>query len=662
MLERVMDPSTAHTHPAEKSEGSHKESLPQAAPASGLGKFDTLSTTPLCFLKTVVENDLRSNFVIPKAFMDLHGSGLRGCKVADLIGSNRVLQLVEVHVAATTGAVSFRQGWEVFVTDNYLKPGDSLLFTMVAKNSFTVRVFSGVGLESVPHPVNLTSSYTTQDQVLTPESQSKSTCCKEVEDSEELAFGVEIDGSESCDHEGPGTGCGATDPGDVNHDHGPSISEILKQHGYTAERKRDKIGRALRHKRSHHVREGSFALEPGWNPTEWRSRRRPVTAEERDRVRAAALKFESQTKRPSFMVVMMPSHVYRGFWLTVPQEFSRLHMPRKRTTITVQDEFGFQWPGQWVVNSLHGGLSDGWAAFSRDHYLEEGDACVFEVLNLKIPLLLVHIFRVVEVPLLPGSRGGWDVHYRVVNNISRNKSLGIPLSEGHSLAQELPGDNTVETIGGNSQKTRRSLIEELQTMVMNDHFSKRRREDFPPRAPGFKARNEACEEDVKPDITPPEQIQSLWPPDSPVYLSPESMHVKVESRNANQSHTPTSLHASPEVKIEPFVAAEREGICCEDSLKKGSHISVYTRRRRSDAAPNIATKPTKSEKDATVWYRVISIRNRRTVKTEEEFCVEIDHTVPEHGSDYKDVERGPDGLWWVPRSHFEGDYSICRLS
>ena len=38
----------------------------------------------------------------------------------------------------------------------------------------------------------------------------------------------------------------------------------------------------------------------------------------------------------------------------------------------------------------------GWVAFSKDNYLEEGDVCVFEVIERKPVLLSISIFHVID--------------------------------------------------------------------------------------------------------------------------------------------------------------------------------------------------------------------------------------------------------------------------
>lgn len=55
--------------------------------------------------------------------------------------------LVDVH-SPTPNAAVFKLGWKVFATDNQLKAGDSVLFTLLSKSRFAVNVFNRLGVES----------------------------------------------------------------------------------------------------------------------------------------------------------------------------------------------------------------------------------------------------------------------------------------------------------------------------------------------------------------------------------------------------------------------------------------------------------------------------------------------------------------------------------
>lgn len=123
------------------------------------------------------------------------------------------------------------------------------------------------------------------------------------------------------------------------------------------------------------------------------SKRRLVSDAEREKALAAAKHFKSS--RPHMRKLMKESHVYRGFWLSFPSDFSSKYLPNEIQQVTLLDSSGKSWSTKWLGS--RNGLSGGWRKFSLDHGLEEGDVCVFELIDRKKLVINVHIFRVVEL-------------------------------------------------------------------------------------------------------------------------------------------------------------------------------------------------------------------------------------------------------------------------
>lgn len=75
-------------------------------------------------------------------------------------------------------------------------------------------------------------------------------------------------------------------------------------------------------------------------------------------------------------------------------------MPKETREITLIDRAGHKWPTKWLYkdSGVTSGLSAGWRGFALDHRLEEGDVCVFELVDRENFGLLVHIFRVLGRP------------------------------------------------------------------------------------------------------------------------------------------------------------------------------------------------------------------------------------------------------------------------
>ncbi|KGN62034.1 B3 domain-containing transcription factor VRN1 isoform X2 [Cucumis sativus] len=110
-----------------------------------------------------------------------------------------------------------------------------------------------------------------------------------------------------------------------------------------------------------------------------------------------ASSFKCRTKNPSFMVTMRPSYIQTGNCLSLPRIFSERYI---KESVDVKLEVGDGriwkvWCGvRWAFTRRRTELKGGWKRFAVDNELEEGDICVFELMN-KTPKVhfLVTIFR-----------------------------------------------------------------------------------------------------------------------------------------------------------------------------------------------------------------------------------------------------------------------------
>lgn len=133
-----------------------------------------------------------------------------------------------------------------------------------------------------------------------------------------------------------------------------------------------------------------------------------VYASDEDRINAIERAEELQSKLvigfPSFVRPMLPSHVTGCFWLGLPSDFCKKNLPNHDETITLVDESGDEWPTVYIARRT--GLSGGWRGFSIEHELVDGDALVFELVELT--KFKVHIIKgtvqemQIEFPLTSG--------------------------------------------------------------------------------------------------------------------------------------------------------------------------------------------------------------------------------------------------------------------
>ncbi|KAJ1419763.1 DNA-binding barrel domain superfamily [Sesbania bispinosa] len=137
------------------------------------------------------------------------------------------------------------------------------------------------------------------------------------------------------------------------------------------------------------------------SPELYISNRRPVTENE---IKNTLQMAQAACTNDSVHVTMRPSHVYKRFFVSMPNKWILNHL-----SPTSQDVILRHGNGEWVAKySFHnirqnGGLSGGWKRFVLDNNLEEFDVCVFKQAGHMSGTLImnVDIFRVVEETIPP---------------------------------------------------------------------------------------------------------------------------------------------------------------------------------------------------------------------------------------------------------------------
>ncbi|XP_074317886.1 B3 domain-containing protein Os01g0234100-like [Silene latifolia] len=105
--------------------------------------------------------------------------------------------------------------------------------------------------------------------------------------------------------------------------------------------------------------------------------------------RAEEVRKNLPTEYPSFVKMMLPSHVSRVFWLHLPSRFTEDHLPICDSNIELIDEAGMKFECKYLVHKS--GLSGGWRGFSLDHKLREGDVVIFQL--IAVTTFKVYIVR-----------------------------------------------------------------------------------------------------------------------------------------------------------------------------------------------------------------------------------------------------------------------------
>ncbi|KAH6765031.1 hypothetical protein C2S51_016280 [Perilla frutescens var. frutescens] len=138
----------------------------------------------------------------------------------------------------------------------------------------------------------------------------------------------------------------------------------------------------------------------GAYPLQLKSRRREVTEEEKEKVKRMAV--EAASTDNSFIVVMRASHVYKGFFMSIPAEWVKVHLPTRSQNVELRVGDN-KWQAKYLFKGYGGGLSGGWKNFVLENFLEESDVCVFDLESVTrdVFILDVKIFRVVEEVIPP---------------------------------------------------------------------------------------------------------------------------------------------------------------------------------------------------------------------------------------------------------------------
>ncbi|MCD9644775.1 hypothetical protein HAX54_033209 [Datura stramonium] len=96
-------------------------------------------------------------------------------------------------------------------------------------------------------------------------------------------------------------------------------------------------------------------------------------------IRAEELLSSIGNEYPSFMKLLVRSHVGSCFWMGLPVPFCKNHLPRKDTAVILESENGEEFEIKYIAEKT--GLSAGWRKFAAAHKLVEGDVLVFQLVE-----------------------------------------------------------------------------------------------------------------------------------------------------------------------------------------------------------------------------------------------------------------------------------------
>ncbi|GAA0186583.1 hypothetical protein LIER_33871 [Lithospermum erythrorhizon] len=298
----------------------------------------------------------------------------------------------EVGLVTERCSLYFKLGWKKFIEDNYLEENDMLIFKYNGNSKFDVSLFDGKS------SCEKESSYFVRK--CTHPDMERDWRRGDYETPEKIPNKV-FHGCQSPQNE---------DVGKIEESfHVESASEDDNVTEWTPSNKVDEEApssarRCATKGRRIYKRKRSAGIRPP--PLEFVSNRRSVTEEEKVYTERRA---NAEASDESLVIVMKDYNVYWHLYLTLPAWWSNDHLPRAHVVVKLQVE-GKVWPVKYFKKSTGGSFYSGWKNFVLDNSLEEGDACLFNLVSAESSSVVmdVKIFRVVQevvppTPLRPPS-------------------------------------------------------------------------------------------------------------------------------------------------------------------------------------------------------------------------------------------------------------------
>ncbi|XP_026439517.1 B3 domain-containing protein Os01g0234100-like [Papaver somniferum] len=174
---------------------------------------------------------------------------------------------------------------------------------------------------------------------------------------------------------------------------------------------------------------------------------------------------------PSFIKLMVRSHVSGCYWLGLPSKFCLSSLPKNDTIFTLVDEDGEEYTANYLPRKF--GLSGGWGGFAKAHKLAPGDALVFHLIKISIfKIYIVRTQALAEVDAaqdlrkLESNMEGSDTGGKNMKKSRKRAQKGV---SSHSPVVLLSKDQNVTLpLAGSDQPEDRSSTEVINSEVLQD--------------------------------------------------------------------------------------------------------------------------------------------------------------------------------------------------
>ncbi|KAL9236291.1 hypothetical protein vseg_010979 [Gypsophila vaccaria] len=155
---------------------------------------------------------------------------------------------------------------------------------------------------------------------------------------------------------------------------------------------------------------------------------------------------------PSFVKMLLPSHVSGCFWMHMPRKFCNENLPKEDCDVMLVDEAGLEFKTKYLVPR---GLSGGWRGFAIHHHLQKADVLIFHL--VRPTTFKVYIIRDQRYGEVDGALGllesdtcarqiipGCSQHYIAGDQRQDDGSLG--LLESDTCARQMITEKAGETV------------------------------------------------------------------------------------------------------------------------------------------------------------------------------------------------------------------------
>ncbi|KAL3526770.1 hypothetical protein ACH5RR_011426 [Cinchona calisaya] len=201
----------------------------------------------------------------------------------------------------------------------------------------------------------------------------------------------------------------------------------------------------------------------------------PVQVKPPTLIRAEEVQSSLGNEYPSFVKLLVRSHVGSCFWMGLPVPFCKRHLPRKVITVVLENESGEQFEIKYISEKT--GLSAGWRKFVAAHKLVEGDVLIFQLIGpTTFKVLVIRANDLTEVDgalsLLNLEALAKQVEGTVdVTNKKKKRPKSLPLTVVHKKKQKAGMSKLLPRLGRMEEHSGNDSDEVASEVLESSKFS-----------------------------------------------------------------------------------------------------------------------------------------------------------------------------------------------